>query len=351
MAVRETIAELCERRVEPRELLHEVSERVRRVVPYDWGTWSTTDPETLLETEGVVAHTGDDCELLLRQLELEAAGGDVNLFDDLDRADRRAATLLAATRGNPAASARHRTLLAPRGLDDELRLLARGGGATWAVASLARASDAPAFSSDDLTFAAAAAEHLGEGLRRNLARTALGEPVRDRAGMVVVDAEGALVSATAEGHHRLAQLPNPHGPEWLPPAVDVVAVQARAVAAGARKLRPARMRVRLPGGDWLHVSADVLQPVDGGAADTVVTLALAGRAEMLPVLVALHGLTPREQAVARLLVGGHDTGVVAERLGISRHTLRDHVKAIFAKTGVRSRPELTALLGADAPAA
>jgi DNA-binding CsgD family transcriptional regulator len=30
---------------------------------------------------------------------------------------------------------------------------------------------------------------------------------------------------------------------------------------------------------------------------------------------------------------------------ISRHTLRDHTKAIFAKVGVGSRPELTAALG------
>ena len=41
---------------------------------------------------------------------------------------------------------------------------------------------------------------------------------------------------------------------------------------------------------------------------------------------------------------GPATDEVATRLTISRHTVRDHVKAIFAKAGVSSRPELTALV-------
>jgi DNA-binding CsgD family transcriptional regulator len=53
-----------------------------------------------------------------------------------------------------------------------------------------------------------------------------------------------------------------------------------------------------------------------------------------------HRLSPREREVLRLLVQGLDTGALAERLGISPHTVRDHLKHVFRKTSCRSRSEL-----------
>ncbi|WP_328784828.1 helix-turn-helix transcriptional regulator [Streptomyces canus] len=67
----------------------------------------------------------------------------------------------------------------------------------------------------------------------------------------------------------------------------------------------------------------------------------ADRAELMPLL-ALYGLTERERAITELLVEGLGTEEIATQLRISRHTLRDYVKAIFGKVGVCSRPELTA---------
>jgi len=61
----------------------------------------------------------------------------------------------------------------------------------------------------------------------------------------------------------------------------------------------------------------------------------------------LHQLSPREREVLRLLVLGLDTAGLAERLGISPHTIRDHLKNVFRKTSIRSRSELlSALTGA-----
>ena len=44
------------------------------------------------------------------------------------------------------------------------------------------------------------------------------------------------------------------------------------------------------------------------------------------------------------MLRGLPTADIARRLFISRHTLGDHIKAIFAKLALSSRPELTALL-------
>jgi DNA-binding CsgD family transcriptional regulator len=66
---------------------------------------------------------------------------------------------------------------------------------------------------------------------------------------------------------------------------------------------------------------------------------------------AHYRLSPREREVLLLLVQGLDTAALAERLAISPHTVRDHLKNVFRKTSNRSRSELlSALTGAtDAP--
>ncbi|MHB8391718.1 MAG: helix-turn-helix transcriptional regulator [Acidobacteriaceae bacterium] len=52
------------------------------------------------------------------------------------------------------------------------------------------------------------------------------------------------------------------------------------------------------------------------------------------------GLTPREEGVAALVAGGLSNRQIAGRLFISEMTVKDHLKSIFGKLGIRRRSEL-----------
>lgn len=54
-------------------------------------------------------------------------------------------------------------------------------------------------------------------------------------------------------------------------------------------------------------------------------------------------LTPRERECLAHLAAGHDTAVIAEKLGVSRTTVRTHVQSVLVKLGVHSRLEAAAL--------
>lgn len=61
-------------------------------------------------------------------------------------------------------------------------------------------------------------------------------------------------------------------------------------------------------------------------------------------LMALFALTPREADIASLIGEGRTIESTAHRLAIGEHTVRQHLKAVFAKVGVSRQAELVATL-------
>lgn len=57
----------------------------------------------------------------------------------------------------------------------------------------------------------------------------------------------------------------------------------------------------------------------------------------------LKKTTPREQEVLQLVLQGHTNKAIAQRLGISDYTARDHVSALLRKNEVSNRAQLIAL--------
>jgi DNA-binding CsgD family transcriptional regulator len=55
-----------------------------------------------------------------------------------------------------------------------------------------------------------------------------------------------------------------------------------------------------------------------------------------------YALTTRERQLVAALMAGDDTRAMTTRLVISRHTVQDHTKSVFAKVGVRSRRQVLA---------
>ncbi|MEY9487312.1 helix-turn-helix transcriptional regulator [Streptomyces calvus] len=59
----------------------------------------------------------------------------------------------------------------------------------------------------------------------------------------------------------------------------------------------------------------------------------------------LNGVTPRQRAIAALLVEGHTDAVIADRLGMNVRTARVHIAKLAATLGSQSRAQLGYLIG------
>lgn len=59
----------------------------------------------------------------------------------------------------------------------------------------------------------------------------------------------------------------------------------------------------------------------------------------------LKGVTPRQLAIAALLIEGHTDAVIADRLGLNIRTAREHIAKLAATLGSESRAQLGYLIG------
>jgi two-component system, NarL family, nitrate/nitrite response regulator NarL len=64
--------------------------------------------------------------------------------------------------------------------------------------------------------------------------------------------------------------------------------------------------------------------------------------EVDPSLASPPRLSARERETLTLLAAGYSTALMAEKMGISRETVRNHVKSLLRSLGASSRAEAVA---------
>jgi DNA-binding CsgD family transcriptional regulator len=319
------------------ELRVSVLAELGRVCPAEGAFFPTADPATLLYTSAV--RSGMPGGLTAAFLDNEFSTPDVNKFRSLAAAPTTVATLDRATRGNWQTSARFREIMQPAGLGDELRAVFKTGTATWGYACLHRAPGAP-FDDDEISFVQAVAPHIGEALRRLLmAERALRDASPQAPGMLTLAHDLTLLAATPAGEHWLEDLAAAEHPRSHPLPVALLAV-TQALRQVPHRSHVPRLSVRGASGHWLVLHASHMTSASGD--QIAVMLEPASRAELEPVIAAGYRLTPREAQIMTLLLRGLPTKTIAGALRVTINTANDHIKAIFAKTGVSSRGELMA---------
>jgi DNA-binding CsgD family transcriptional regulator len=347
------IMRLCHSGLDADSLLRQAARRLRSAVPYDAYCWGTIDPDTLLVSGKVAENVPPVSPACFA--EHEYLRDDVNKLSALARSSTPVGILGHLTRGQPERSARYRGILAPFGLEREMRAALIVDGTCWGGTNLFRAQGQPDFSDGEAAFLARLIPHLAEALRvamltgGGLPTAADGGP-----GLVLFDDSDAVTAITPEAEHWLAQMPDA-GPRGgiVPAPVYEVAVRARGLVDGdgapEQARSPARLRLRARSGAWLVLHGVRFSGPAACLAKTAVIIEVARPPELAPLLLQAYDLTPREREVVRLVLTGRATSEIAAAMYVSPLTVQDHLKAVFAKVGVRSRRELVArLLGEHA---
>lgn len=316
-------------------------EEIGRTVPFDAHAWLLTDPET----EVGCAPLADVPRLdeLPRLIALKYLTP-LNRWTGLDSA----VTLQGAARGRPERSLVWRELLRAQGVVDVASLVFRDKFGCWAFLDLWRIHPAPPFEETEVQLLNQITPPITAALRRVQARTfdvipAPTPTLRPGPIVLVLSPELEVRAQTPDTERYLSAL--------VPPDVDRRPIPAAAYNVGAQLLaleegvdqHAPSARVHLAGGVWLTVRAARM----GGAVsphepDIAVTIESASRDERLGVFTRACALSAREAELLTHLAAGSETRHIAREMVLSEHTVQDHLKSIFAKTGVRARRTLLA---------
>lgn len=303
--------------------------------------WFTLDPASLVMT----SHFQEGLPEFPAEWAAQeySADGDVNHLADVARSAPGISTLHDATGGRPETSPRWHANMAYGGDQELVAALRTRDGQVWGSLSLYREPDRPRFDHDELAFLRSVAPVLADGIRRGLLVGEASDPEGPEAPGLLVLSEQWTPETVSPGLDRwLRDLPDGAWDEGrLPPSVLAVAGRALAVAEApvtADAGRVAIARVLTRSGTWVVLHGVPL--ISGDVRRVAVIVEPAHPARISPLLMSAYRLTEREQELTRLVLQGYSTTEIARRLVISAHTVQQHLKSVFDKTGVHSRREL-----------
>ncbi|MEV0030343.1 helix-turn-helix transcriptional regulator [Nocardia sp. NPDC050793] len=309
---------------------------LRAAVPFDGHVFMLTDPVTRIGTSPVADPLGLRWARLPELIRLRYLTVATRWSDLLDRG-LAATSLRIDTAGDPARSRVWREVLVELGVFDTATVVFGDRYGCWGFLELLRKAPR-AFDPAQITALAALAAPIARGLRAALGRTFVAEegglaPAGPAA--VVLGPDLRMRGQTPAAAATLLRLNPPQ--EAMPPIPNSVYNAGAALLAAEHGIPvgPPWSRVHLGGARWLTVRADRL-----GTQDIAVSLAPSGWAERLDLFGRAHAFSTRETQVLGLLAAGLESPQMASDLGIAEPTVSDHVKAILAKSGVRTRQEL-----------
>ena len=343
---RERLETLAQADLDSEGTRREAIAALRPAVGFERWCWPLTDPASALSTSGIAEF---DLWAELPRIAILHEHGDITSRPSLVLGERASITLSAATTGDLARSMRWRECLRPHGVGDELMTVCRGRHGCWGSIELMRDSDDPPFTDDDAEFLGELAPMLAAIIRNSLRDGGPAPHAHDRSlppATLIVDAELRPTSWTPAFRAWLGELPT--GPEVLPPAVYELGTRVLTPPEAANGL-PASVRVRTRSGRWAMLEGAPLEGADRG--NVAITIRGATTDEVFDLLAKAYDLTRRERQLVALMLDGLATKQLAAALCISPHTVQDHLKAIFAKTNLRSRRELVSHLAGRIPQA
>jgi DNA-binding CsgD family transcriptional regulator len=333
------LAGLCAQPGDLVTLWRDATEVLKDAVPHWWTPcWYTLDPASLLMTSHF--HDGLD-EFPHEWLAAEYYGRDVNQLADVVRSPSGISTLHEATGGRPSSSPRWQRNMSLGGDQELIARLRSRSGQVWGALGLYRAPGEPTFTEPEKDFLRVVSPVLADGVRRALIVGRAREPESvDSPGLLVLDQHWELESATPGTGRWLADFPDG---DWdagrLPSSVITLAARTLRLAQQPRLAADTAVsRVLTRTGTWVVLHGACLAA--GGAPRIAVIVEPAHPGRIFPLLMAAYGLTEREQDVTRLVLQGASTAQIAAELVVSTHTVQQHLKSIFAKTGVHSRRDL-----------
>ena len=336
---RDRIAALAGRGLDLVSFWREATEIIDPVVPHYMGPcWYTLDPASLL----ITSHFNDYMpDLPPEWLAQEYFEDDVNKLAEVARSPTGVSTLHEATGGDPSRSPRWQANIELGGDQELIAGLLTPSGDAWGGVGLYREPGAPMFDPDEIGFVRSIAPSLGEGARRALLFGEATDPEGPEApGLLVLSSKWEVESATPGVERWVSDLPDGDLDAGRLPSA-VMAVAGRALRSAEGRDEPGEVavaRVITRSGTWVVLHGATL--VSAGSRRIAVIVEPAHPARIAPLLMSAYGLTEREQDVTRLVLQGESTAAIADRLVVSAHTVQQHLKSIFEKTGVRSRRDL-----------